>query len=537
MAMLRYLDPEGRICTKTLDTDQFLIGRANTCQIVFDDDLISREHVRIDVEADGRFRIRDLGSRNKTYVNGELVSETLLTAGDVLRAGDHVLEFVDDSGHPDIVALEFLTPDRVEPPHCEWVKTKTAVSLTMLQLEQLARIAGEPSSLARAEDIADTALWQILLDMQAERGFVALRGDEKHELRPIAHRALRRQANASLTPVSQWFALAPILQSVAGRYPQTAGQLNAKLGYASCAMAAPLTYRGDIIGVLYVDRPAPRKPFTSAALQYLAAAGAQLGALIGDSLNKLSRSATREGVAWLALLRRLQQSLSTPVAAGDGFDAASKMIPGRSRCGDFVDVVFLDEQRCALLLVDGGGHGVTGIVQANAIRMALRAALSAADETLLDPGGLFAGLSRMIALTQTRQVLPCTYVGIDLAAGKLVYLNAGGMAPLLMVAPGRLVTLDQSALVLGVDPDFAYVGTRADLPERFRLVLHSDGLVEAASVAGEALGDQRLHDALLHREAFTDAAVLAGRITQTFTGHLAGAQSDDDATILVVGRN
>lgn len=537
MAMLRYLDPEGRICTKTLDTDQFLIGRANTCQIVFDDDLISREHVRIDVEADGRFRIRDLGSRNKTYVNGELVSETLLTAGDVLRAGDHVLEFVDDTGGGEITALEFLTPDRTEPPHCEWVKTKAPMSLTAAQLEQLSRIAGEPSSLARAEDAADAALGQILLDMQAERGLVALRGDEKTELRPLAHRALRRPVGGSLTPVSQWFALAPILQSVAGRYPQTGGQLNGKLGYASCAMVAPLTYRGDVIGVLYIDRPSARKPFTPAALQYLAAAGAQLGALIGDCLNKLSRSAAREGVAWLTLLRRLQQTLAAPVQGSDGFDAAVKVIPGRSRCGDFVDVVHLDEQRCALLLVDGGGHGVTGIVQAHAIRMALRTALAAADETLLDPGGLFSTLGQMIAVSQTRQVLPCTYVGIDLAAGKLVYLNAGGMAPLLMVAPGRLVTLDQSALVLGVDPDFSYLGTRADLPERFRLVIHSDGLTEAASVAGEALGDQRLHDALLHRDAFTDAASLVGRIAQTFAGHLAGAQPDDDATILVVGRN
>lgn len=537
MAMLRYLDAAGRICTKTLDTDQFLIGRAATCQIVFDDDLISREHVRIDVEADGRFRVRDLGSRNKTYVNGELVSETLLTAGDVLRAGDHVLEFVDDSAQPDIAGLEFLTPDRAEPPNCEWIKARQAVSLTVGQLEQLARIAGEPASLARAEDIADAALGQMLLDMQAERGLVALRGDEKHELRPLAHRALRRPAGGSLTPVSQWFALAPVLQSVAGRYPTTAGQLNAKLGYASCAMAAPLTYRGDVIGVVYVDRPSARKPFAPAALAYMVGAGAQLGALIGDSLNRLSRAATREGVAWLSLLRRLQQSLAAPPAAGEGFDVAARVLPGRSRCGDFADAVFLDEQRCAVFLVDGGGHGVTGVVQASGMRMALRAALAASEEALLDPAALLAALNRMIAGGATRQVLPCVYAGLDLAAGKLVYVNAGGMAPLLMVAPGRLVTLDQSALVLGVDPDVEYTGVRADLPERFRLVVHSDGLTEAASAAGEALGDQRLHDVLLHRDSFCDAGGLVGRIVQAFSAHLAGAQAEDDATIMVVGRN
>ena len=66
MANLRYIDDAGNPQIKSLDMEQFLIGRAASCNIVFDDDMISREHVRIDMEADGRYRIKDLGSRNKT---------------------------------------------------------------------------------------------------------------------------------------------------------------------------------------------------------------------------------------------------------------------------------------------------------------------------------------------------------------------------------------------------------------------------------------------------------------------------------------
>ena len=89
-----------------------------------------------------------------------------------------------------------------------------------------------------------------------------------------------------------------------------------------------------------------------------------------------------------------------------------------------------------------------------------------------------------------------TYAGIDLAAGKLVYINAGGMPPLLMVGPGRLLTLDQPSLVLGVDKDYAYEPTRVDLPETFRVVFHTDGLTDAMDAGNKDFGRERLKEVL-----------------------------------------
>ena len=101
MPYLRYLDDAGQLQTKVLDSENFVIGRASTAQLVFDSDMISREHVRIDLVHDGRYRIRDLGSRNKTYVNGELITETLLTPGAIVRVGDRIVEFLDDTASPE----------------------------------------------------------------------------------------------------------------------------------------------------------------------------------------------------------------------------------------------------------------------------------------------------------------------------------------------------------------------------------------------------------------------------------------------------
>ncbi len=536
MGTLRYVDDAGQLHTRLLDCEHFVLGRAPNCQLIFDSDMISREHMRIDLEANGRYRIRDLGSRNRTYVNGEQITETLLTGGDIIRAGDRVLEFLDDAGKAETVDLDFLTPDRTEPPDCEWIKLKAPVSLGVQQIERIAQLCADHPLTARAEDIAGAALGDVLLELQAERGFVALRGEAKTELRPVAHRALKRQAAGSLTPVSQSFALAPLLQHVAGRYPQTAGQLDAKLGFATTAVVAPLTHRGEVIGVLYVDRPAGKKPFPAAALHFTMAAGAAIGALLAESARKLGTSAAREGAAWLTTVRRVQSMLAPPFASSDSFDAAMKCFPGRVRCGDFATVIHLGEQRCGILLVDGGGHGMAGIAQGHAIAQAVRTALAVSEDALLDPAGMFNAMNHLTASSRARQVLACIFVGLDLASGKLLYINAGGTPPLLMVGPGRLVTLDQPSLVLGVDPDYVFAATRAELPESFRVVCYTDGFVEAATAGGEVIGEQRLHEALLDRDAFGAASSVLARLTGVFTSHLAGAAPDDDALVVVVAR-
>lgn len=536
MASLRYLDNVGQLQMRSLDSAQFVVGRAETCQLPIDSDMISREHMRIDVEADGRYRIRDLGSRNKTFVNGEQIRETLLTPGAIIRVGDNVLEFVDDSAGPEKTDLEFVTPDRTDPPDCEWIKIKSALSLTTTQIEQLSQLVGDQPLTARAEDIADAALSQLVLELQAERGLVALRGQGKTDLHPLCHRALKRPQAGSLTPVSQSFLFAPILQRVAGRYPQSAGKMDEKLGYASCAVVAPLTFRGEVVGVLYLDRPAAKRVFTGAALQYCAAAGAQLGALIGESTRKIARLAGREGATWMGTIRRLQSALSQTIPPGDGFAAASRCFAGRLRCGDFASVVPIDEQRCGLIVIDGGGHGITGIAQSSAIRAAIETSLAVSEDALMDPAPMFNAINRMVAGSGARQITPCTFVGIDMSSGKAAYVNAGGMPPLLMVAAGRLVTLDQISLVPGVDKDYAYQTTRVDVPEMFRIVCYTGGLTESTSAAGDPFGDHRLHEALLDREAFAVAPDVLAKIADAWTKHMATAQPADDAMVLVVSR-
>ena len=50
------------------------------------DDTVSRRHAELRFE-DDRWMLRDLGSSNGTYVNGRLVAEAEVRAGDVVHLG------------------------------------------------------------------------------------------------------------------------------------------------------------------------------------------------------------------------------------------------------------------------------------------------------------------------------------------------------------------------------------------------------------------------------------------------------------------
>jgi len=76
-------------------TGTLTIGRATVCDLVVGDEDASREHLRIEVE-NGIPKVRDLGSRNGTRLNGDPVIEPCeLAVGDEIRIGETALRILE----------------------------------------------------------------------------------------------------------------------------------------------------------------------------------------------------------------------------------------------------------------------------------------------------------------------------------------------------------------------------------------------------------------------------------------------------------
>ena len=83
-------------------TGETLIGRGGTCQIALADPVSSRVHAKVKSES-GAWVVRDNGSRNGTYVNGQKVAEATLGDGHVLRIGSTELQFSETEEPPTAV--------------------------------------------------------------------------------------------------------------------------------------------------------------------------------------------------------------------------------------------------------------------------------------------------------------------------------------------------------------------------------------------------------------------------------------------------
>lgn len=96
---------------------RWVVGRAERCGFILKDADASRLHFEI-VLAQGQTWVRDLGSKNGVYVNGERIQECALTPGDLVQVGSTWMDYTEastaypSSGKPSAqaeAALETLT--------------------------------------------------------------------------------------------------------------------------------------------------------------------------------------------------------------------------------------------------------------------------------------------------------------------------------------------------------------------------------------------------------------------------------------------
>jgi hypothetical protein len=109
MSRLIVLTPHGGIRQVNIKGPITTIGRDPTCGVYIDSLGVSRHHAAIRWAGD-RFVVRDMASRNGTFVNDARVVERTLRNGDAIGVGDCQLRFLDSSRRsPGEDALRLVT--------------------------------------------------------------------------------------------------------------------------------------------------------------------------------------------------------------------------------------------------------------------------------------------------------------------------------------------------------------------------------------------------------------------------------------------
>jgi sigma-B regulation protein RsbU (phosphoserine phosphatase) len=211
------------------------------------------------------------------------------------------------------------------------------------------------------------------------------------------------------------------------------------------------------------------------------------------------------------------------------YEIAGMTQPVRFVGGDYYNVVRISESETVLCIADVAGKGLSAAL----LMSSLQAALQPLMWQKMAPRELCRRLNRILCdLTPIGKFISFFYAVLDNKENRLTYCNAGHNPPVLIGDDGAATELNAAGAVLGQFPDWVYEQSEIQLTRGDRLLLFTDGLVEACGEDEEPFGEWSLVTVAQENPA-RSAAQLMDELMQRASKHC-GGHFHDDASMVVV---
>ena len=531
---LSYADQDGQHAVP-LDAASITIGRAQNQDVVIGDKCVSRQHAVITREGPA-WVVADQNSTHGTYVNGARIQRAELKPGDVLQLG--ALEGI---------KLRFeleASPGHETGAHSTTISDLLSSISVMSdpgllnrpagrEIEQLNWLLGAARQLNSGGAINEilTTLLQLTLQLTGvERGFVFLREGETMRLArglntegkiidedsTVSRRAMQKSIESESK-----FSISDTLADE--KVSAWASVMVNKIRSIYCI---PLrkrdaeTHHTELLGLLYLDSQIGPGALSEIDHQLLDTISTEAAALLHNALlaeQEAKSRRAREELAVAAEIHRGLMSITLPVIPYAVIQA--KSIPCLEIGGDFFDAVALGDCVC-VSIADVSGKGVPAAIVAATLQGIIHA-------QLLSGHGLKEIASLVNQFLCSRNVGKyATMVLLKLFPdGMLEYINCGHIPPLLVQGKQNR-QLEDGNLIVGLLPSATYASAQCKLLPNERILLATDGLVEAENTAGEPFGDEGL-SAIAHHEDL-------GEILAHVARYHAPNQAQDDCTVVEV---
>ena len=303
----------------------------------------------------------------------------------------------------------------------------------------------------------------------------------------------------------------------------------------SLGLVHPFYFADTLIGTLTVGKTVSRVPYSAAQTNVVHTFADFLAIRIVNARIQEEQVSNLLMARDLQIAKNIQRSLlvkTLPQLPGVGL--AGYCESARQVGGDFYDVVRMSDHSVLLIIADVMGKGIPAAMFAATLRSLLRAL----PELTHQPSELLSRVNRLLfdELSDVDMFITAQLVFVDARERRLVVASAGH-CPLLMVpgGDGRVRALSPEGMPLGILPDTPFTDEAAELPERCRVLLYTDGLTEARNVQGELFGQERLMDWL---KETTGRAASAEDLKDDLAAQLVKFQANtslkDDQTFLIM---
>lgn len=559
MAVLQVIAGENAGESHALRGEKAILGRHPECDIVLDSGAVSRQHAQISL-LNGEYFIQDLGSRNGTIVNGQIIQAPhRLQNGDRLKICDLSFAFYNEQaadpfarGNLATLTESAMLIDDGEGGGKSTVMSKLEISSGAagvrvnvnpeVKLRAVIEITENLRKAISVESVLPKMLDSLFkIFVQADRGFVVLRGANPGQL-VIKAVKQRRADSEDMIRISRTIvnsvldSKTAILSADAGadsRFEMSQSIADFRIRSMMCA---PLVNGdGESLGVIQIDTIDQRARFQQEDLDVLAGVANQAAFVLENAQLHEQAMKQQKLLADLDAAHKVQQGLlpsTQPKVPGYHFFDFYE--PANQVGGDFYDYIRLPGGRLGIVLADVSGKGMAAALVMARISSEVRYCLASEPSVAMAVNHINAAFC---AAGFDDKFVTFVLTVLDPERGEATLVNAGHMSPLLRRRDGKVEPLgreDDSGLPLGIDGDFQYQASVFPFARGDFITMYTDGISEAMNPDNQLYTIERLATAV-GRQA-PDVASLGRLILDDVKTFVSGRSQSDDMCLVCFGR-
>jgi serine phosphatase RsbU (regulator of sigma subunit) len=536
-------DPDGHIQRLPFAAERMIVGRTADAAVRIDHALVSRQHAELWRDISGRFHIRDLKSRNGTFVNGQPITDHALQTGDQIAIGAFVLTLeapplTTSTRTSTRILLAAGDPGRLstlkdhEPPRIE-------VSHLMTLNEFSQKLLDTPNPADRSAALCNLMVglqfrgqWAVIVRLSLDPS------DDRPELLSDAHGGIStREPHLSRSVLRRVRETGEAVLASNMGLPANQ-EMNVEVSIspqvmAMAAVACPVLKQPTFLDVLYVMLPPTLGSAEWLALVNLAVKQFQQAESAWAARRQAEEIAGMERE--LERARQIQMRLVPTDPKFAGLELAIGFVPCKWVGGDYVDALKMPDGRTLLTVADVCGKGLAAALVSSSLHTMVHAGVLGG----LGPREIMSNLNHYLFQTlPDDSFVTMIAVAIDPATGEIELVNAGH-PPAMGVAPGgepRTLDVDMN-MPLRVETA-EITSSRLTLAPNELLALYSDGLSELQISDVDFLGIPGLATELkaAYPSPQTATQAVAAQLNHRLNTLQGPRPSSDDRTFLLARR-
>ena len=301
------------------------------------------------------------------------------------------------------------------------------------------------------------------------------------------------------------------------------------------SFVTPVVFKDQFHGVLVMGRTHATPFFDAGKLKVARMVAEYLGIIVALGELQKRRAAEQLALRDLEIASQIQLSLMPQsFSSVPGLDVYGTCRPALQSGGDYFDILTLPDQSILCVMADVMGKGLPAALLATMLRTNLHAIVASNVES---PSEILTKINQFMCddLIKLEMFITIVCTRISADRSRVQSASAGHLSVMLQKADGGIVEIEGKGIPVGIFPGTAYSSEEIAFEPSDRLLLYTDGFIEATNDKDDMFEIERVQECLARSRALSARETVDQLLNEValFSGD---RPPSDDRTIILVTR-